>query len=56
MSTVDPRIQVFTTVSGQITATYRAGTSLGTAVIQGVSVDGNGLALSNLGQFFISLQ
>lgn len=55
-SSVDPRIQVFTTVSGQITATYRAGTSPGTAVIQGVSVDGNGLALRNLGQFFISLQ
>lgn len=55
-SSVDPRIQVFTTSGGQITATYRAGTSPGTAVIQGVSVDGNGLALRNLGQFFITLQ
>ena len=55
-SSVDPRIQVFTTVGGQISATYRAGTSPGTAVIQGAAVDGNGLALRNLGQFFITLQ
>jgi hypothetical protein len=55
-SSVDPRIQVFTTVGGQISATYRAGTSPGTAVIQNAAVDGNGLALRNLGQFFITLQ
>jgi len=55
-SFVDPRIQVFTTVGGQITATYRAGTSPGTAFIQSAAVDGNGLALRFLGQFFISLQ
>jgi YD repeat-containing protein len=55
-SSVDPRIQVFTTVGGQISATYRAGTSPGTAVLQNAAVDGNGLALRNLGQFFITLQ
>lgn len=57
-SAVDPRIQVFTVTGGQgqITTTYRAGTSSGTAVIQNVTVDGNGLALRNLGQFFITLQ
>ena len=55
-SSVDPRIRVFTTVGGQILATYQAGTSSGTAVIQNVAVDGNGLALRNLGQIFITLQ
>jgi hypothetical protein len=55
-SSVDPRIQVFTTSGGQIVATYRAGTSPGSAVIQNAAVDGNGLALRNLGQINISLQ
>lgn len=57
-SPVDPRIQVFTVSGGQgqISATYRAGTSPGTAVIQSAAVDGNGLALRLLGQFFITLQ
>ncbi len=55
-SSVDPRIQVFTTVGGQITTTYRTGTSPGSAVIQNAAVDGNGLALRNLGQINISLQ
>lgn len=55
-SAVDPRIQVFTTVGGQVTATYQATTTPGTVVIQGAAVDGNGLALRNLGQFVITLQ
>lgn len=57
-SSVDPRIQVFTVSGGQgqISATYRAGTSPGTAFIQSAAVDGNGLALRSLGQFTINLQ
>ncbi len=55
-SPVDPRIQVFTTVGGQITATYQAGPTPGTVAIQGAAVNGSGVALRLLGQFSLTLQ
>jgi adhesin/invasin len=55
-STGDPRVQIFTTAGGQITAMYQAGTSPGTAVIQAVTVDALGRPTGQAGFASITLQ
>jgi methionine-rich copper-binding protein CopC len=52
----DPRIQVFTTAGGQFTATYRSGTSTGSATIQAVTVDAIGQPTGLAGTTPITLQ
>jgi hypothetical protein len=56
MSTGDPRIQIFTTIGGQFTATYRSFTTPGSAVIQGMTLDTTGHPTGLAGTVAITLQ
>jgi hypothetical protein len=56
-SAADPTVQIFTTMNGQVTATYQSPFAFitGSIVIQAVAVDGTGLPVRFLGQTFVTL-
>jgi hypothetical protein len=56
-SSVDPNVRIFTTVGGQISATYQSPPAFitGGIVIQAVAVDAAGLPVRSLGQTSVSL-